>query len=237
MPSPIKSEAQDIQAVCFDLFNTLASVGRVPETVGRFTADILGIDRKRWRDACFGPAHVIWQPTDAFQGLLKLARSIDPEISAERVQQAVTERQARFDFALMNVGPEILQPLRDIRRKGIRLGLISNASSSEVRAWADSPLAELFDVVSFSCDVGHVKPDSAIYTNTLDALGVDAEHSLFVGDGGSDEHTGAHAVGMRTVLITHYLHADEYPERLEKYREILSGVVRDVVELKEGMFD
>lgn len=227
----IKPPLETVRAVCFDLFNTLVSVGRVPETVGRFTADILGIDRRRWRDACFGPAHVIWQPIHPFQSLLQLAHSIDPGISLELVQQAVSERQARFDYALTNVGQEIIRPLQNLRRKGLRLGLISNAASSEVRAWRSSPLAALFDAVSFSCDCGYVKPDTAIYRHTLEALEIDAGHCLFVGDGGSDEHRGAHAMGMQPVLITHYLHSDEYPQRQEKYRGILSGVVRDVLEL------
>lgn len=227
---------QRIHAVCFDLFNTLVSVARVPETIGRYTADILGVDHRIWRDACFGPAHVIWQPTDPFQTLLKLAHSIDPAIPVERVQQAVIERQARFDHALLNIGQEILQPLQNIRNQGIKLGLISNASSSEVQAWADSPLAKLFDIVSFSCHCGHVKPDAPIYSKTLTALDVNATGCLFVGDGGSDEHFGAHRVGMEPVLITHYLHSDEYPQRLEKYRPVLSGIVHDMVELERKWF-
>ncbi len=227
---------QHIRAVCFDLFNTLVSVGRVPESIGRFTADILGLDRKRWRDACFGPHHVIWQFSDPFETLLQLARSIKPDISTNIVQQAVIERQARFDYALINVDQKILETLSAIRQKGIRLGLISNASSSEVQAWKDSPLSDLFDVVTFSCDCGHVKPELPIYIRTLMELQVEAEHCLFVGDGGSDEHLGAHAVGMKPVLITHYLHQYEYPQRIQKYNKVVEAVIEDLVELENNWF-
>ena len=37
-----------IRAVCFDLFHTLVDVGRTPGTPGRYTADILGLDRDAW---------------------------------------------------------------------------------------------------------------------------------------------------------------------------------------------
>ena len=225
-----------IQAICFDLFNTLISVARVPEAVGRYSADILGFDRQVWRDACFGPEHVIWQPSDPFQTLLRLAQSIDPSISIERVAEAVEERQARFDHALLNIDPAVLTSLQGIKGQGIKLGLISNASSSEVQAWQDSPLMSLFDVTRFSCHCGQVKPELPIYENTLDALAVSAENCLFVGDGGSDEHFGAYRAGMKPVLITHYLHEGEHPERLEKYRDVLFGVVLDVKELKERFF-
>ena len=223
---------QAIQAVCFDLFSTLVDVGRVPESIGRFTADILGIDRRAWRDACFSSAHVIWQPTDHFQTLLQLAHSIDVRIPAENVRQAVAERQARFDYALCNVEADVLAALRNIRRQGIRLGLISNASSSEVQAWPDSPLSELFEVASISCHCGQVKPELAIYSDTLAQLGVAPENCLFVGDGGSDEHFGAHAAGMKPVLIRHYLQEDEYLERQQKYRAVLYREVRDMAELE-----
>ena len=125
-----------------------------------------------------------------------------------------------------------MDPLHRMGNNGIKLGLISNASTSEVQAWPDSPLAEFFDVVSFSCHCGEIKPDPAIYINTLDKMAVAAEHCLFVGDGGSDEHSGAHAVGMKPVLVTHYLHVDEQPERLKKYREVLFGVVSDIETLE-----
>lgn len=222
----------ELRAVCFDLFNTLASVGRVPLSVGRFTADILGIDRQRWREACFGPEHVIWQTTDAYQTLSRLAHSIDPTIPATRIRQALEARQARFDHALLNIEPAILQALARIRDCGVKLGLISNASSSEVQAWPDSPLAELFDVAQFSCHCGQVKPDKAIYSMTLDALAVSAGHCLYVGDGGSDEHHGAYHSGMKPVLISHYLHKNELSEHLARYREVLFGVVRDMQQLE-----
>ena len=223
-----------VQAVCFDLFHTLVDVGRVPESVGRFTADILGIDRKQWHDACFGPSHVIWQPSDAYETLLQLAQSIVPDISRERVQQAVTERQARFDHALLQVEDRVLNTLHELRDRGFKLGLISNASSSEVQAWEHSPLAGLFDVANFSYACGHVKPDRPIYSATLNQLDVRAKDCLFVGDGGSDEHFGAHTVGMRPLLVSHYLDDVEYARRLAKYNNVLVGSIACLTELLEG---
>ncbi|MDH5445907.1 MAG: hypothetical protein OEY52_10140 [Gammaproteobacteria bacterium] len=148
-----------IKAVCFDLFKTLVDVGQVPDSVGRFTTDILGVDRLLWREACFGPNHNIREPTDPFETLLKLARSLKPDISIDLVQQAMIERQFRFDYALTHVDKDILRSLQSIRNRNFRTGLIFNASSSEISAWPQSPLAELFDVATFSCECGHEKPE------------------------------------------------------------------------------
>ena len=217
--------------LCFDLFNTLVNVARVPEHIGRFTADILGIDRDIWREACFGPAHEISRPTDALETLRKLAHSIDPTISLSRIRMAVEARQRRFDHALQVVEPEVCESLQSLRQQGYRLGLISNASSAEVRGWPNSPLAGLFDSVSFSCECGSQKPQPGIYQQALQLLGLHARECLFVGDGGSDEHRGAHAVGMAPVLLTRHLSVAEIQQRRRQYGDILLGEIAGIREL------
>jgi len=220
-----------INVACIDLFNTLVSVGRVPETVGRFTADILGIERQRWNEACFGPVHEICRPTDALETLTRIAHSLDPDIPRALIKEAVRERQQRFDYALIHVSTPVLHALELLREKGIRLALISNASSSEVAAWSASPLSGLFEVVTFSCHSACMKPQAEIYSKTVRQLGVLPEDSLFVGDGGSEEHHGAHAVGMKPVLVTHFISAQERQARLKKYAHVLAGVVQDFYDL------
>jgi putative hydrolase of the HAD superfamily len=63
-------------------------------------------------------------------------------------------------------------------------------------------LRERFDTIVFSYQLGVRKPDARIYQRALDTIGAHSAEAIFVGDGGSDEHRGARAVGMRTVLVT-----------------------------------
>jgi putative hydrolase of the HAD superfamily len=192
-------------AVCFDLFNTLVNVGQVPLSVGRLTADILGIDSEQWNAACFGPHHNICETTDGYETLRRLAHSVDPAIPTARIAEAVVERQRRFDHALCHPEPGVVEALRQLREHGLRLALISNASTAEVQAWPRSPLAALFEISVFSCECGAQKPHPPIYQHALQRLQLPAERCVFVGDGGSDEHCGAAALGMDTVLLTTHL--------------------------------
>ncbi len=194
-----------IRGVCFDLFNTLVNVGQVPATVGGYTADILGVDRARWRAACFGAHHEIRRPSDAAENLRRMARALDPAIPETRIREAVAHRQRRFDHALQHVSQAVLSVLTELRRRGLRLALVSNASTAEVRAWDGSPLAPLFDAVVFSCECGFAKPEPGIYRQALSALALPAGACLFVGDGGSDEHRGAHAVGLHPLWLTEHV--------------------------------
>ena len=62
----------------------------------------------------------------------------------------------------------------------------------------------------FSCHCGLSKPQPGIYQHALQRMGVTVSEALFVGDGGSDEHIGAAAVGLDNVLLTRYInHYDE----------------------------
>jgi len=195
-----------IKGICLDLFHTLIDVGQVPDKIGRYTADILGLEREAWNQACFSDAHEICRPTDHYTSVKLLAHSLDPSIEDDLIQQAIIERQRRFDYALLNVDADVLDTLAQLNQLGLKLALVSNASTSEVSAWHDSPLAQHFQSVAFSCDVGLRKPQTGIYLHALDTMQLSAAECLFVGDGGSDEHLGARAAGLTPVLITRHIH-------------------------------
>lgn len=220
-----------ITTICFDLFNTLVSVGKVPLEIGGYTADILGVDAEEWNAACFSEHHDICAPSDHYQNLLKLAHIIDPAIPPERIRLAAEARQRRFDYALLNIDQDTLEELVMLRQQQLKLVLISNASSPEVQAWPGSPLAVLFDKSIFSCDCGSRKPELQIYQHACQQLGVSAEECLFVGDGGSDEHYGALQAGMSPVLMTRYLKAHHLQQKREELKDVVTGEVGSIKEI------
>jgi len=194
------------RAVCFDLFNTLVNVGEVPERIGGSTARLLGVDSSDWNNACFSDEHELSRPSNHFDVIRKLAHGLDSTIPLEKIEEATRQRQARFDYALTTqVSGDVVNTLSKLRDRGYLTALISNASTDEVKAWPESPLRDLFDVSVFSCHVGMKKPDPAIYHYTAAQLGVETQHCVFVGDGGSDEHHGAHASGMTPLWLTCHL--------------------------------
>ncbi len=194
-----------IKAICFDLFNTLIDVASAAEHIGKHTADIFNIDRVIWTDAVFSELHEIRKPTEHFTVIKTLAHSIDSDISDDLIRYAVDLRQARFDFAFENVKADVIETLGKLKKNDYSLALISNASTAEVTAWSDSPLAKFFDSVIFSCKVGTAKPEKKIYLSALNSLDLKPSECLFVGDGGSNELQGAKAVGLTTIMINQYV--------------------------------
>lgn len=221
-----------IRAVCFDLFHTLVDVGHSPGTPGRYTADILGLAREDWNNACFSEHHDICRPTDYRDVVQQLAHSLDPNLPLSLIHEAADERKARFDYTLCNIESDVLATLQTLREHGYRLALISNASTGEVDAWPQSPLTDYFDSAIFSCHCGYAKPAAGIYELALAELGIAPAEAAFVGDGGSNEHAGASALGMHSILMTHYVaerlgHDGLAPRRLQARHEIpnLAGLL------------
>jgi putative hydrolase of the HAD superfamily len=61
-------------------------------------------------------------------------------------------------------------------------------------------LANYFDAVTFSSEVGVRKPHPEIYADALKKLGADPARTLFVGDRVLEDVQGPKALGMRAVL-------------------------------------
>jgi putative hydrolase of the HAD superfamily len=145
---------------------------------------------------CLG---LVLEPHDI---LRRIARRIDPNVAEENIAIALNNRRRRMEHALMNVEPAILEALDRLRDAGMRTALVSDAGFDDVEFWEQSPLADRLDSVVFSYRLGVRKPHRRIYEHALFDIGVAPVDSLFVGDGGSDEHRGARALGIRPVLVT-----------------------------------
>src|SRR5919106_5382061 len=88
--------------------------------------------------------------------------------------------------------------LESLRKRGLKLGLVSNAFDPPAllhRDLADAGIGERIDVAVFSSEVGTRKPHAAIFERALDALGVEPEAALFVGDRLYEDVLGASRLG------------------------------------------
>src|SRR5438132_2751282 len=118
----------------------------------------------------------------------------------QQVAQACAIRFAALRVAL-TLGDDAIETLHRLRRQALRIGLISDASFDDVTLWPTTPLAGLVDAAVFSCQEGVKKPDPRIYQHAGERLAVSLTRCLSVGDGGSNELSGAAGVGMDALLI------------------------------------
>jgi putative hydrolase of the HAD superfamily len=120
-------------------------------------------------------------------------------------EQRCWDRAVRLD-------PDALQVLAWLGTHGIKRGLCSNAPfpPQMMRRQVESNgIAEMVDAVVFSSEVGKRKPAPEIYRAALDAIAVEPQHVLFVGDRVREDYEGPRSLGMRAVIFT--AHGDGPP--------------------------
>ncbi len=208
------------KAVLFDLFHTLTCV-QPPALAGELPiSEILGVSAREWQHLYYDSdilGRCLGHVQDGVEAMRRVAHFLDPSIEETKIIAAVESRRRRFETALVDIESDMLGALDRLRHAGIRTALVSDAGADDVESWARSPLRERLDAIVFSYQLGIRKPDARIYQHALDALGVRPEEALFVGDGGSDEHRGARAVGIRPVLVTRLL-STWWPDRIAERR-------------------
>jgi putative hydrolase of the HAD superfamily len=117
---------------------------------------------------------------------------------------------------------DVVPTLVELRRRGYRLGLLSN-TARDLDAFVAHHGIDV-DAVLTSAAHGKTKPHESIFRRMLELLGSAAAETLMVGDTLEDDIEGARAAGMQAVLLDR---GDRYPE--------LSGRLRGLGELLESL--
>ncbi len=101
--------------------------------------------------------------------------------------------------------PEAQPLLRELRRRRIRIGVLSNTlwpRSAHERCFTRDQVIDLIDGAVYSSEIPWVKPHPEAFRAAMAAVGEDDPAScVFVGDRPYDDVHGAKSVGMRAVLI------------------------------------
>ena len=109
-------------------------------------------------------------------------------------------------FALARRYDDALPVLAELRRRGLRTGILSNTPwGSPAGPWREEldrhGLLTTVDEVVFCRDVGYRKPARRPFDYILARLGVPVNKALFVGDDPRWDIAGPRAIGMDAVLI------------------------------------
>jgi putative hydrolase of the HAD superfamily len=114
-----------------------------------------------------------------------------------------------------------LAAVGELRRRGYRLGVVSNAEGTVARNLDDAGFAGLFDTVVDSHLVGVMKPDPAIFRIALERMSLEAGKVVFVGDMPEIDVKGARAAGIAPILIDrHDMHTDVATPRIRSLGQL-----------------
>jgi len=102
--------------------------------------------------------------------------------------------------------PDAPPLLRELRRRGIKVGVLSNTMwprSAHEQIFVRDEVHELIDGAVYTSEIDWVKPHPEAFRAAMAAIGeTDPAACVFVGDRPYDDIHGAKSAGMRAVLIT-----------------------------------
>ena len=114
--------------------------------------------------------------------------------------QALTLRLERLR-GLLVPRPDAVATLTELRERGFRLGMISNASSEMSALWAGERVRAAFRRRALLGRRADDEARPAALQRMAELLGVEPDECVFVGDGAYRELQGAADAGMTPVLI------------------------------------
>ncbi|MGN1328949.1 MAG: HAD family hydrolase [Eubacterium sp.] len=208
-----------IKAVIFGMYETLITQYNNPQYFGRHIAKDADIEEsvfmKTWEITEYDKTIGKMTFEDAVSKILKENYRYSEELLNKISDKRKSAKRDNFN----HLNEQIIPLLKELKKREIKIGIITNCYSEEVEVIRNSCLFKYFDVVCFSYEEGIKKPNEAIYNLCLERLNLNADECLYVGDGGCCELEGAENVGMTAVQAVWYIkNIPSYKEQMnEKY--------------------
>ncbi|MGH2448510.1 MAG: HAD family hydrolase [Chloroflexota bacterium] len=129
--------------------------------------------------------------------------------------------------------------LKDLRARGLKIGLISNAHYLGHMMRRDLERLGILSLVNealISSEIGMRKPHPQVFLTVLERLGLDGREAIMVGDRLRDDIAGAKALGMRGILTREFRKEElgSYPIEPDLVVEKLPEIVPYIDSLLEA---
>jgi putative hydrolase of the HAD superfamily len=156
------------------------------------------------------------------QAFERLGLSAEGELVREVADAYSSEREAR-----VAPFPGALEALAELRRRGHRLGLLTNGGAPLQRAKIERyDLARFFEAVRIEGEVGVGKPAPGAFAGALAALGAEGEPAAMIGDDLDADVAGARAAGLASVWVDHSERGVPGPPRPDRVVRALAELLR-----------
>jgi putative hydrolase of the HAD superfamily len=186
----------DLQAVIFDYGEVIS--GPPDAQAHRNLLTISGVDEELFEKAYW--THRLDYDADILNGQTywqTVARDCGVSFTAKQIGQLIEQDAIMW----MNLNPAMLAWIPKIKEAGFRIGILSNMPAGVLGYMRPRfPWLAQFDYLTWSCDLGVVKPDPAIYLHTVKKLSVSPDQALFI-DNLEKNIAGAEAVGLHAALF------------------------------------
>lgn len=220
-----------VKAVLFDLGDTLIRTADVPEIYGRI-AENFGV--KLSSDA-IREAHQDVGESDAVEGMVTSGQEFWVRWNAEVLARAGIQENRAFlarkidelwwEYADLEVYPDVIEILTKLKAKGIKTGVITNGLKRDYKQILEKlKLTHFFDIVVGIDTCNKAKPDKEIFLHAVNMLGVHPQQTVFIGNSVKYDYEGARNAGLKPLLIDREGTASEKIETIASLTEVLHHI-------------
>jgi len=143
-----------------------------------------------------------------------------PQLNLDLARKIAAQFHEKRESDPGRLFPGSVSTLEELRRKGVRLALVTNGHGDSQRAKIERfDLARHFDHVQIEGEHGFGKPDERAYRHAMSALGVEPHETWMVGDNLEWEVAAPQRLGIFSVWHDH----------LGKGLSAASGVMPDLI--------
>jgi 2-haloalkanoic acid dehalogenase type II len=154
---------------------------------------------------------------------LKLLKNLGVEENAELLAKKIDALW--WEYADLDVYPDVKETLAELRGKGIKLGIVTNGLKRDYKyVLSRLGLDGLFDIVVGSDACMKAKPNREIFLYAVSKIGVSPQEALFVGDSVRKDLEGARAAGLNALLIKRDCQNLENVEAIASISEVVEHV-------------
>ena len=131
-----------------------------------------------------------------------------------------------FDFMDSTLYPEVREVLSELRRRRLKVGLISTAYEEELHIILKKTGLEktAFDIIVGVDTIKKAKPNPEVFKHATRKLNVEPEETMFVGDNIEADYKGAENAGMHPLLINRTEEEQKGLRTIRSLKEVLPRV-------------
>lgn len=122
--------------------------------------------------------------------------------------------------AAWTIYDDVVTTLEELRRRDLKLAIVSNWDSHLPKLLAALDLERFFRVVAVSAIEEVGKPDPEIFRRACERLQVSPTEALHVGDSLTEDYEGARAAGLSALLLDRGDRHPDVPERIRNLGEL-----------------
>ena len=193
-----------IKSVIFDMYETLITHYKSPLYFSEEMAEDAGISVDRFLPLWRATEQDRWVGKLTFEDTITMIMEKNNCYSKEKLDKITKRRIATKEEGFNQLHEEIIPMLEELKKAGMKIGLISNCFSEEAAVIRRSVLFPYFDEVYLSYEQGVQKPDTEIYKRCMSDFRVKPEECVYIGDGGCKELETAQKLGMNPYQAVWY---------------------------------